>query len=1047
MPLESLPLAAGYLKATVLSDPALRNHIDIDIRNFRGGATHVQMAHELFHREVPDLLALSVFGWNLRAFGSLAATFKQLNPAGLVVVGGTHVTDQADRVFRLYPDIDVVVNGEGELTFQELVRTWLSGASAHELADVAGLSWRTADGTVVTNPARPRIEDLDTIPSPFLTGAVELTDQAGVFRYDVALLETNRGCPYKCAFCYWGGAVGQRVRAFSRARLREELELFAKLQVHTVVACDANFGMLPIDEELVEDLVDIRQRYGFPRAFESSWAKNKSQTFYRIVRRMKDAGLRSSFTLALQSLAPAAIETMNRRNMKVNEWQDLARWLTNEGLDCYAELIWGLPGESVESFLRGYDELSRWVSRIAVYPMMLLPNTEYLTHKDRYGIVSVHGDADDFEYVLAHREMSFDDNARIQRFLFWARVLAENAVLRHVWAALRELAGISQTAVLDSFSDWVDKSTGPGAAPLRAAVARVQGGGAPAYAVAIAYLFTRPEGNEVLRRWWAEAVRPRLGTDVRPLLDEIFRYDLLTKPVCPPGDPGHPGNPEDAGLPVVERAGNRYYLRSGVVLSHDVPMALADLRAGRRPSLAPRRTVVSLYYRTGALNAVLSTNHEEIMHFMGCPDVDVTPLSFSEEAAWEEFRTDPQTFFSRRGAFAADVPAGVDDARVPEVVERVCARHEILRTAFEPGAGRPVRRVLPGYQHAVTVADEVGEPGVGRSATRLAPEDLVGIWLTPGPAGGRRLTFGLNEMITDPWSCARLRAEVTALLDGEPILEPLPGSYSGYACEERERELSADLAGYWRAQLVGIGEASGGLAPDGPDPSGDPAGELVQVLPDDLTEAVREVCRRHRASPFMAVTAVVTMTLATMSGARDILLATAASTRPKQWMDVHGNFSNVALLRTALPPDPAFTEVVRRSKTTVLGALQNQPMPYLRLREVVPTGALPRPAVRVHYLAARAHHFGATLDAKPSGAAWREEADVPSWPLDLGFAEDGRRRVAIWTSYDARLYRHTTVELLIQRCGQVLGMVASDPDLTCDELSRRALPPFLEGAR
>ena len=47
---------------------------------------------------------------------------------------------------------------------------------------------------------------------------------------------------------------------------------------------------------------------------------------------------------------------MNRRNMRLNDWHDLVDWLTTEGLECYAELIWGTPGESVESFLSGYDE-------------------------------------------------------------------------------------------------------------------------------------------------------------------------------------------------------------------------------------------------------------------------------------------------------------------------------------------------------------------------------------------------------------------------------------------------------------------------------------------------------------------------------------------------------------------------------------------------------------------------------------------------------------------------------------------------------------------
>ena len=102
---------------------------------------------------------------------------------------------------------------------------------------------------------RERVNDLNVIASPFLSAAIELTDGQGRFRYDVALMETNRGCPYKCSFCYWGGAVGQRVRAFARERLRAELEIFARHKVHTVVLCDANFGMLRGDADFVDGTV------------------------------------------------------------------------------------------------------------------------------------------------------------------------------------------------------------------------------------------------------------------------------------------------------------------------------------------------------------------------------------------------------------------------------------------------------------------------------------------------------------------------------------------------------------------------------------------------------------------------------------------------------------------------------------------------------------------------------------------------------------------------------------------------------------------------
>lgn len=610
MPLESMPLAVGYLKAHALANPSIGRQMDITIHNFRGGATHAAMANSIFRRGAPDIIAFSVFGWSYRSFGALAATFKQLNPRGWAVFGGTHVTDQAERAFRMFPEVDVVVNGEGEVTFTELLEAYLGGATVDDLGGISGISFRGRDGAVVTTAPRDRIQDLNVIPSPALTGALDLTDATGRFRYDVALMETNRGCPYKCAFCYWGGATGQKVRAFALDRLRAELELFARLEVHTIVCCDANFGLLPGDLDFVRAFVEVRDRFGFPRALETSWAKNKSRTFYEIVKMMKDAGLRSSFTIALQTLSSEALQTMNRRNMKVNEWEDLAEWLTEQGFDCYAELIWGAPGETIGSFMQGYDKLARRMSRIAVYPILLLPNTDYMEKKEQYGIISTLGDHDDFEYVLAHNSMTFDENQRMQRFLFWARVVAENAVFRHIWIALRELAGLSQSQVLRNFGAWIETTDDAAAAPLASAVVSAAGGTA-SFGAAISYLYSDPAAKTLLGRWWAESIRPLLGPSVTPVLDEVFRFDVLTQPVFRDGT----GPGED--LPVVTVRGEKYYVRRDVPLGYDVPGLLAALRAEREPDLRPSPARLDLYYRVGSESAVTSTNHEIVMHFMG----------------------------------------------------------------------------------------------------------------------------------------------------------------------------------------------------------------------------------------------------------------------------------------------------------------------------------------------------------------------------------------------------------------------------------------------
>ena len=616
MHLESMPLAAGYLKATALADSRIAANMDVQIRNFDGGATLFGMANDLFHDGVPDVLAFSVLGWNYREFAALAETFKQLNPGGWVVFGGNHVSHQAARVFGMYPFVDIVVNGEGEFTFRDLLLARLDRDTPHALHDVDGISFQDGAGGVVTTQDRARIEDLDQIASPFLTGAIPMTDEHGDFRYDVALLETNRGCPYKCSFCYWGGAVGQRVRAFSRERLKQEIELFARHKVHTLVLCDANFGMMPIDLEFVQDVIEVREKYGFPRSIETSWAKNKSKVFYEIVKIMKEAGLHSSFTLALQTLDEHTLDLMNRRNMKVNDWESLAEWLGREGLDCYAELIWGAPGETIESFMKGYDRLANHVSRVAVYPMLILPNTTYHQDREKFGLVTVRGNTDDFEYLLSHDTMSPRDNQYMHRFIFVSRLIAENPVFRHIWAPLRALGGTTQSAVIRSLMDWFETDEDSAVEPFRTGMVN-SFTDSDVLAPVLAYVYGDDDAKEVLRRWWAEAIVPLVPQQFRALLDDVFEYDLLTLPAYT--SPGRPMSSRYANesLPEVEVDGEKFYVWRDVRLGCDVPALLLALRRGEPYEHALGELTTSLYYKVGANHFLPSTNHEEIVYYMG----------------------------------------------------------------------------------------------------------------------------------------------------------------------------------------------------------------------------------------------------------------------------------------------------------------------------------------------------------------------------------------------------------------------------------------------
>lgn len=608
VPVDTMPLAAGYLKAVL--DAELGAEVATEICNFRGGTSLYAMARRLFSGDVPDVAAFSVLGWNYRSFGCLAETYKQVNPEGIVVFGGVHVAGQGERVFREFPWVDVVVNGEGEFTFRDLVAYLLARTGEFAPETVAGLSYRGPDGSCLTTPDRPRVADLDAIPSPFLTGAIPMTTPAGDFRYDVALMETNRGCPYKCSFCFWGGAIGQRVRRFSRDRLAAELDFLGFHKVPAICLCDANFGMQEDDEHFVDDLIDARRRHGYPRGLESSWAKNKSERFRRIVTTMKDHGLHSSFVLSLQTLDGEALTHMHRRNMKVNQWESLVAWLVDEGMDCVGEIIWGAPGETPASFLEGYDRLAEKVSRIAAYPLLLLPNTAYADQREQHGFVTIRGEADDFEYVLGSRTAPVAEGLRTQRFLFWARLLNENRYLHHVWGPTRRLAGLSDSAVITSLREYVDESAEPALREFRDLVPVLAE--SPAVIRALRRLYEKPELEAAVGEWWTTKIVPRYPAGWRGFAAELYEFERLTRPrYVIPGDP-----PPD-GWRVERRDGEEWYVSAPVSFTYDVPAVLEAAAGGRDEP--PAEAEVAYEFEAKAGFYFNADNHEIAMGYRAHP--------------------------------------------------------------------------------------------------------------------------------------------------------------------------------------------------------------------------------------------------------------------------------------------------------------------------------------------------------------------------------------------------------------------------------------------
>jgi radical SAM C-methyltransferase len=460
-----LPIAAAYLKAYATKDDAIRRQARISLVIEQCEIPAAELLRRTVADGIPDMVGISCQGWSLPAADILAKKLRKLNPGLLVVYGGNHVSHQGERFFAKRPFADILVNGEGEVTFSELLSRYLAGARAVDLADVAGISYRRPDGTVVINQDRARMENLDDIPSPYLSGILD--DFLG--SCETALLETNRGCPYRCSYCYWGQATGQRLHAFSVGRLREEMRFLAERGVDSWYICDANFGILREDAEIVDEIVRLRKLCGYPKTVHTNWAKNSNQRIVELCAKLNEGGVHSTYSLALQSTTEPALRLANRANMKINKIGEIAQLCRSHGVVPRGELIWGLPGEDYDGFLRSYDSLARHADALSVYPLYVLPNTQYAHDAEQLGIVTRRAEQEtDYEYCVQHEQMTYEQFLTGLRFIISNNILKVGSAFFRLYPRVaNSVAGIPFHQTIEVLARWIMETDHPQAQRFR----------------------------------------------------------------------------------------------------------------------------------------------------------------------------------------------------------------------------------------------------------------------------------------------------------------------------------------------------------------------------------------------------------------------------------------------------------------------------------------------------------------------------------------------------------------------------------------------------
>ena len=316
-----------------------------------------------------DVLLCSCYVWNWELTIHLAEQVKKINPDCLIILGGPHVPENSAGFFDKYPFVDMLVHGEGEKISEEIFTEYLNNK---DFSNVKGISTKEFQTMFAE-----RINDLDILPSPYLTNTIwELVENVEGIRW-ICSWETQRGCPYLCTFCDWGSATFTKMRRFSEETLMKELDWFAENKMTYIDCCDANFGIFFVrDLRIAKKLNELATTKGFPQTFQQSWAKNSSEKIIPIAKELQEGGLLTAVTLSVQSLDENTLTIIKRANMKFDRFSNLSNQFREEGLPTYSEVIRGLPGETLESFKEGLEQLvgESKIDTIYIFHCIVLPN-------------------------------------------------------------------------------------------------------------------------------------------------------------------------------------------------------------------------------------------------------------------------------------------------------------------------------------------------------------------------------------------------------------------------------------------------------------------------------------------------------------------------------------------------------------------------------------------------------------------------------------------------------------------------------------------------
>jgi anaerobic magnesium-protoporphyrin IX monomethyl ester cyclase len=346
--------------------------VEVEVLDLLSTRYSPRKIEERLSRFQPDLIGATCVTMNFPLTVKILQHCKAFAPDATIVMGGPHVTFTSAETLRDFPQVDIIVRGEGEETLKELVGALEKGRN---LQGVKGVSFRH-NGTILQTEDRPFIRDLNLLPLPDRT--LFPLSRYLAMRVPASVL-TSRGCPTGCSFCLGYRMTGRKGRFRDPLRVVDEIE---------------SARLLGFEEICIDDDLFTRNRrhvYAICEEIGRRGLKGKMYIFARVdtvdavlLKKLKEAGC-AMICFGLESGNQGILDRANKRTTGEKARQAVEA-CKDAGIAPFGSFILGLPGETRESM----EETASFARSLGIpYGFHLLspfPGTRIREKAAEYGI-------------------------------------------------------------------------------------------------------------------------------------------------------------------------------------------------------------------------------------------------------------------------------------------------------------------------------------------------------------------------------------------------------------------------------------------------------------------------------------------------------------------------------------------------------------------------------------------------------------------------------------------------------------------------------------